>query len=1110
MKLRLLFIRLKVVLLLLIVSQFAGAAEKPETQQFNFNFTNTTLEVVFEEIESTSSYRFFYNPDAINTSERISINAQNLDINSLMDKVLMGTDIGYHLQKHQIALYEKSTAIPVEQEEQDTGILIEGRVTDENQMPIVGASIIEKGTFNGIVTQFDGQFKLKVKDADAEIEISSIGYFSQTLKVGSQTKFDVSLQEDVEQLEEVIVVGYSTQKKENVTGSVAAVKGDDIVDVPATTISNSLAGRMPGVIVTNSSGAPGADEATIRIRGFDNPLVIVDGVETEFNRLDPNDIASISVLKDASAAIYGARAGNGVILVTTKRGQAGKTTVKLSTSYGAQSSIIRPEYVNATQYMDLVNDYAPGTYLDDDYSPYLNGQKQSTDWYGETFRDSAPIFRGNVNVSGGSEKVRYFLSYGYMDQASILQSNATNYNQHNIRSNINVNLTNNLELRLDLAYRQENRMEPGVSLGEIMTLTSFSNPMVPAYYPDRSYPVDNGSNLIGPNFVSRRDVSGYNKNDYGNTSANVVLNYKMPFLKGMSAKAFFNYTAWDTRGKHWQTDYSFYHYDESSDIYSEIVAKDISQITLTESYNQGKSITSQFFLNYDKTFGDHTIGALLLGEFISSDGSFVGATRGSFISSAVDQMYASSTERQNTEGFAWQDGRASFVGRLNYNYKEKYLAEATFRYDASPRFSEDHRWGLFPSFSLGWRISEENFLKNSEIVDNLKVRASVGKSGYDGIGNFNYLTGYIYGDAYVVNGSPTAGLVTKGMANPKATWETMTMYNVGVDFGLFKGIIYGEFDAFMRTREDILGKRDQSLPSTFGAYLPDENINSQVAQGFELLLGHKKTIKNFKYDISGNVSVSKSKWDHYDEPEYLDDETRARYQQSGQYVNRYFGYKALGLFTSDEEIKGWADQDGDLNNGVNHDIQPGDIKYLDYNGDGIINDLDKHVIGKGSIPEIFYGINVMLQWKNFDFSMLWQGASGFNVVFSQEAQQPFYNKATPLAMFMDRWTEDNNDPNAKFPRTVANSGNPNNYDKESSFWLQDGSYFRLKNVSLGYSLPTRIANKIGMENLRASVSGLNLFTFTDVYPFDPETPTGGRGWDYPQQKTVMMKLDLTF
>ncbi len=1072
-------------------------------QKIDLKLENASLVNAFDKIEEALSISIIYSQDDIDNQRVYNKTYNQQSAESILKDLLSSTNLTYEAFNKSVSIIKKET------KQASQVVSVNGVILDESGAPIVGAAVLSLTTNRGATTDSDGKYHISGISSSDVLEFSYIGCTTVNQQVGSRSTIDVVLNSSSVELEDVVVVGYGTQKKVNVTGSVANVKGDAIVDIPAATITNSLAGRLPGVIFTQGSGEPGNDNASISIRGFDSPLVIVDGVEADFSRLDPNDIQDISILKDASAAIYGARAGNGVVLVTTKRGALNeKTRVSISSSYGWQGSTVVPDYADAEQYMELVNDYAPGSYLDEDFAAYQNGTKTSTNWYGETFRKYAPIFKTNANISGGSEKTSYYLSFGYLNQESLLQSGDTNYDQYNVRSNVTTAISETLSVTMDLSYRNELRSYPGYNMENIMTNVAFSNPTYPATYPDSSYPVYNGFNM-GPNYLSQREVTGYNDSESTNTSGNFAINWTSSMIEGLSAKAFMNFTSWGQRSKAMSKEFSYYTYDPTSGTYGEVIVNDISNIGITESYNRSSTTTANFSVNYNKEFGKHKIDALVLNEIISSKGDYIEAGRSDFISSVVEQLFASSADKQLTNGWAWQDARLSFVGRINYNYDDKYLAEFTFREDASPRFAKEERWGFFPSASFGWRVTQEEFLKNNDVLTNLKLRLSCGQSGNDNIVSYNFLTGYNFGWPYVLDDSIATTVTTKGLANPNATWETMTMYNVGVDYDLWGRKLWGEVDVFYRLREGMLARRNASLPSTFGAELPFENINSQSSRGFEVVVGHDNTIGDLTYSISGNLSFARAKWEHYDEPMYEDEQSKARYQMSGQWVNRYFGYKSMGLFTSEEEIAAWADQDGDKSNGVNTDLKPGDVKYYDLNHDGLITELDKYAIGKNNMPETYFGLNASAKYKGFDFSMLWQGATGFNVVYAYEAQQPFYNNAMPLSMFMDRWTPENNDADARFPRTVSNSGSTNNY-RESTFWLQDGTYLRLKNITLGYTLPKSAVEKLNMESVRFTISGLNLLTFTGVYPYDPETLSGGRGWDYPQQKTIMLGANIGF
>lgn len=1078
-----------------------------QTGKVSLKLKEASLEDFFQAIEKQSVYRFSYRNVEIQNKGNVNITSNNIELKDVLNKILKEKGLTYQVIENKIIISIANVEINSNKTSKITG-----QVLDTTGMPIIGATIKEIGTSNGSITDFDGNFNLSTNEK-AQIEVSYVGYKTLRLYATSDKKMIITLKEDTEILEDVVVIGYGARKKANVTGSITAVEGSDIKGIPTPNVSKSLAGKLAGVVVMDRSGEPGNDDAEISIRGFDSPLIIVDGVEASFNRIDPNDIESISVLKDASAAIYGARAGNGVILVTTKRGQISKPKVELNMSYSLQGATMYPKYVNAAQYMELVNDYNPGSYSKEEIEEYANGSKKSTDWYDATFRNFAPMWKSNINIRGGAESVKYFVSYGYMDQESIMKSNDTKYRQHNLRSNINVEIIKGLDLQLDIAYRNEHKEYPNASLQEIMTNLSFSRPTFTAVYPDSSKPSNNGYSLIGPNYLSQREVVGYRDSDYQNLSINAALTYNIPYVKGLTAKAFLNYTQDDNRDKNWKKDYMFYNYDPETDIYTENIGVTTDQISLNEYFWRNHKMTSQFSISYKNNFGSHGVEGLLLSEIIDMGGFNNQAGRQGFTNSYVDQIFASSADKQFTNGSAWQDARVSFVGRFDYNFKEKYLIEFTFRNDASPRFHKDYRWGFFPSISTAWRISEEEFIKKYNFIDNLKLRLSYGQTGYDAYDDmyFNYLTGYRYGANQIIDGKAVPTIQTTGLSNKYATWETMTLYNIGLDISLWNRKLWGEFDVFYRKRDGMLAVRSESLPSTFGAELPFENLNSQSNRGFEAVIGHDGNIgKDFKYWISGNISYSRAKWDYYDEPMYVDEDTKRRYQMTGQWVNRVFGLQALGLFTSEEEIEAyWVDQDGDISNGMNHNIKPGDIKYKDINGDNLINELDVHAIGKSNQPEYFFGLNAGFKYKGFDFSMLWQGAAGFNVTFQSEAQQPFYNNVTPLEMFMDRWTKDNNDKYAKFPRTVGSDGNSNNY-RMSTFWLQDATYIRLKNISLGYTIPTSITSRIGIQDFRIYLSGQNLLTFSQVYPYDPETPDGGRGWNYPQQRTFMLGAALSF
>lgn len=1073
-----------------------------QNQRLDLSASQVTVRDLLKEIERKSDLRFFYNEDFSDLNKPVSLNLKNAGIEEVLGLVLNSSGITYKVMSNNVVVLIPS----VLQQNKVTGTVTDASTGE----PVIGANIIVEGTTVGTISDGDGKFNIDIPKPESVLLVSFLGYNTERISVNGQNSFEIKLVPDITQLQEIVVVGYGTQKKVNVTGSVATLDGKKIERVPVANTTNTLVGRLPGLIAVNRSGEPGYDDASLSIRGFSNMLVIVDGVEQSFNQIDPNEIENISILKDASASIYGARAGNGVVLVTTKRGKSGKPKISFNAFTGMQSPTRFPELVDAPTYARMYNDAEisagrAAKYTVADIEKYRTGTDPAypnTNWYKETFRASAPISQYNLNTSGGSEQMSYFVSLGYLSQNGLLRSGDTKYKRYNIRSNIDAKITKSFSVSLDLSGRIEQRDFPGASIASIMEGLYFANPTFPANLPDPSKSAYIGKAGKQPVAWSDKDFSGYSDDNRKFFTGIMTFKYEAPFMKGLAAKAVFNYNANYNYNKNWQKAITTYNFDRTNNTYS--VASVFGKNQLDENINRANGMTSQVFITYDKEFGKSAVNATLVGEYIENEGNYFGAHREGYITTSIDQLFAGEDLNKNNNGSGYQDGRIGYAGRVNYSYAGKYLAEVTMRYDASARFMDNKRWGYFPGLSLGWRISEESFMKNINQVDNLKLRLSYGEAGNDYVGQFNYLTGYYFSGNAVFgdNASINKGIVSKGLANPDLTWERTATSNIGLDGSFWKGLLSFEFDYFYRKVTDVPGYRNQSLPSTFGASLPQENINSYDDRGFEIVLNHSNTLGKVKYNAGGNFSFARSKWIHYDEPVYTDEETRNRRQQSGQWRNRWFGYEAVGIFQSQDEITNWpVNQD---NNG-NVSLKPGDIKYLDYNKDGKLDFKDEHVIGKGTTPEIIFGITAGIQYAGFDFSMLWQGGSNFNAYFSDEVQNPFFNGETPFAFQSDYWTPENTD--AKYPRIYPGGATNNKYT--STFWLQDATYIRLKNLQLGYTLPKNLLTRLNIEAIRIYFSGYNLLTIDDVYPFDPETGTS-RGWYYPQQKSYSVGVNLTF
>ena len=1081
--------------------------------QISLTMKNRPVREVIKEIEKVSDYRFFYNDELSDLNKIISIDVKNGDIKDIMELIARQAAVSYVLKaNHQVVL-----SLATVNQQKDV-VKITGKVIDDQGEGVIGANVMEKGTTNGTITNMDGEFSLEVPNK-ATLQISYIGFNTQEIPVNGQKTFTIRMTEDTQSLDEVVVVGYGTQKKLNVTGAVATLKNEELVKSPVASTTNALVGRLPGLIAKQKSGQPGFDAADINIRSFGSALVIVDGVEQSFNNIDANEIESVSILKDASAAIYGARAGNGVILVTTKRGQSGKPNISFNGTLTSQSYTNFPEPVNAGQYATLfreaqINSGIPENqtkFSEEDIAKYFAGndpQYPSTNWYDEIMKKSALQQQYNLTIRGGTDVVKYYTFLGYLSQDGMFKGGNTGYRRFNVRSNLDVNLTSDLTFSLDLsAIKDDVRQSNRPASEEWFWMDFFdSTPTSHASFPDPTKVPHIGPGPFNAIINTHEDLGGYDKTYKNTLNGAFTVNYKVRPVPGLSAKLKLNYQQVSYDRKNWTKQNDIWDYDYATDTYT-LYGKSMPT-SLKQEFHKNQVITGQFSLNYDRVINkDHAINGLALVEIIDYNNGNFSAYRENYVTSAIDQLFAGGTINQQANGSASVSGRASFVARANYAYQGKYLLEATARYDGSPNFPKDKRWGFFPSLSAGWRMSEEAFIKNNLTwIDNLKLRAGVSQTGFDSVGAFQYLTGYKFEGYNVLGGKEVPGLTTTGIANTNISWETMTLYNVGLDLSVLNNKLYSEIDVFYRKRDDMLGTRVVSLPNTFGATLPSENINSQSTRGFEVLIGHRGNFGEFSYDISGNVSWSRSKWIHYDEPDYTDPDDIRLKKKSGQWIDVYNAYKSDGLFTSQEEIDNLG---YDMDGMGNTSLRPGDIKILDLNNDGEVDWRDASTIGSGGTPHIIYGINLNMKYKGFDLSVFAQGAADYYVQL-QSGNINIDGVRTPFkVIWNERWTPENNDRNAIIPRQKIGQ-TTNNWN--SDYWYKNASYLRLKNLTLGYTFDKGLIRNLRMENLRLFVVGTNLFAINPLrkYGLDPETPDATRGWSYPVTKSVSLGLNVTF
>lgn len=992
---------------------------------------------------------------------------------------------------------------------------IQGRIIDsKSNEPLVGVTVMEAGTNHGCVTDLDGNFTISVSP-NAKLSVSYVGYKNLQVPVKGKSNLTVVLEENAELLNDVVVVGYGVQKKATLSGAVTSVKGEDLVKTPVTNISNGLAGRLPGVVAISNTAEPGYDGSTIRIRGvntFGNaePLVVVDGVPgRSLERIDPSTIESLSVMKDASAAIYGAQAANGVIIITTKRGKQGKPTVDFSYNYGLSRPTTIPEMCNAAEYATLLNEidtYAGNTprYTADEIKKYADGSDPwsypNTDWFAETLKDWSPQSNINVSVSGGTERTKYFLSMSAKTQDGFYRNSGTKYKQYDLRSNFDVNLTKGLDLTVNLSGRLEDRKYPTRSAENVFRMLMRSKPNMPAYWPNgmAGPDIEFGDNPV----VICTDQTGYDRDKRYVLNGDFGLNIQIPYVTGLSLKLGASFDKTFRFRKIWQTPWYLYSWDgtsrdESGQPILQQGKKGYDDARLNQSTENNYNIQLSAILNYSRVFNvDHTVNATLGVERIKGRGDSFEAYRRYYISTAIDELFAGGQSEINNTGSSYTEARLNYFGRFNYAYKQKYLAEVVWRYQGSYIFDQSNHFGFFPGASLGYVISEENYFKKAlPFVHFAKVRASWGQTGNDLINAYQYLASYSYNNLmYITNSGATYNQALKEnvVPNKNVTWETATQENVGLDLQFLKGDLAFTIDYFRNTRKDILWHRNASVPNTSGMTLPDENLGKVRNQGIDFDLSYHHRWGDVLFNASVNGVYAKNKILFWDEAPGAPD-----YQKStGMPIGAGLVYKAVGIYQTQEEI----DNDPAHWPGA----RPGDIKFADINGDNKLDGNDRFRYDKTNIPTFTYGINLGAQYKGFDVTVLFQGAMG-GVFFQSTESGDFGNF---LKSFYDnRWTAEN--PSATYPRTY-NRSNEYWVNQSNTFWIHRTDYIRLKNIEIGYTLPNALTSKIKIERLRFYINGYNLLTIApDMKDYDPEN-TSGRGYNYPLSKIINFGASITF
>ncbi|HEY9262057.1 TonB-dependent receptor [Chitinophaga sp.] len=1000
---------------------------------------------------------------------------------------------------------------------------ITGKVTDKTTgVPIPGVTILLKGTSKGTVTKPDGTYALQADITSSSILIfRAVGYDEIAQPAGTAAVLNISMSSGSSSLSEVIVVGYGTQKKANLTGAVSAITGKELKDRPVTNVASALQGTMPGVTVTQTNGQPGKDAGAIRIRGIGtlnnkNPMVVVDGIVMTTNddnasamtNIDPNDIESVSVLKDAaSASIYGSRAANGVVLITTKKGKAGAVRVHYNGYFGKQKPTNLPDYLPSWQAASLFNEVQKNEgktvrYTDAEIEKFKNGSDPdnypNTDWLGLIYSGTGNQQNHYLDFSGGNDKTQYMFSLGYLSQDGIIKN--TGLKRYNTRLNLNSKINSRLSVFANLSYSLSDMREPtNPYTGDFSQVIRQANRIganVPYKTSNGYYGYINDGNPMAW-LESGAQYKEFRHRLLGTTGADLEV------ANGLHFRPTLGYSMDLTQSKKFIEDIQYYDFKTGNPTLYQ------GPNSLTDFNDNYSVITLQALLDYEKTIKDHHFKVLGGYSHEYTKYSFLQGYRKNFLNNELSELNAGPSDGQQATGSAYEVALQSFFGRINYDYKGKYMLEANLRYDGTSRFASDNRWGLYPSFSAGWNISEEAFFEGAKhIVPQLKLRGSWGQLGNQDIGgvkkndvklgNYPYIPvisagqNYAFGDAIAGGISPVMG------ANPDIRWESLQSTDFGIDAGFLDNRISLSVDYFIKDTRDIL--LNVPVGATYGFIAPVQNAGAIRNKGWEVAAGYHDKKGDFTYSITANAALIKNEVTNLDGTDPII--TGATYLKVGHPVNSYYGYEAEGIFQTQAEVDKHAKQSGGV-------IAPGDLMYKDQNGDGVIDGNDRVYLGS-YFPKVTYGVNLGGGWKGFDVSVFLQGASGVKGFVQGALLGTAGDKiGRPTSALLDRWTPEN--PNGNFPRLWNNYTQNDAGSNPSSFWVRNASYLRLKNLQVGYTFPTTWLKRAGIQGARVYYSGQNILTFTKFYSWvDPESTNSASGYDYPQVKINTVGINLTF
>jgi len=999
---------------------------------------------------------------------------------------------------------------------------VTGVVTDEEGQPYPGVYVLIQGTTRGAMTDVQGRYTIQVEGPDDVLVFSFVGTETQEITVGNQTEINVTLVTEAAELQDIVVVGYGTQLKANVVGSVTAVGGEKIASIPASDVTNAISGRLPGSVVIQETGEPGQNEAEITVRGRTtlgggtDPLVVVDGIPgRSLFELDPQDIESISVLKDAAAAIYGASAANGVILVTTKSGRVGKPRLNYQFYQGWMTPTRIVDVTNAGDYATMLSEYQdyenrPRTYTDRDIELFYSGEDPwehpNSDWLDDLVADWTTSARHSVSIDGGSENLYYYVSFGYRNEEAIYEQESTKYEQYNLRAKIDLPITDWLKVGVDYAGFRNSRLYPTKSAGSIYGQASRLVPVQWSFWPtgEPGPDIEYGDNPV----VTSTFETGYDDQKEYRNQMTFRGEIAPPVIEGLTLGINYTYDIDNDYRKRFVKPWILYFpqwstavRDPSTGFITSMdltpTPRGVSAPQLTEYYSRSIKKLGLVSVNYNRNFGDHALAVYGSYEWLDQHWNNFDAYRTYYISDVVQTLSAGADADKTNSGGMGLYARKSLIGRLNYSFQGKYLMEFIIRRDGSLKFPEDGRWGNFPAIMLGWRASEENFWKeNLSFINYFKLRATYGQMGMDPGSAFQYLNKYQLSTGQAMGSGKVVEVVVRpaGVANPNITWEKQTTYNLGFDSQILNRLFHLDVELFYNKREDILTARNASVPDFTGLDLPDENIAEVDNRGFEFDAGfHKRITSDLQVDIGGNMSWNRNKVVFMDEPE----RSVPWHRQTGHPYGATLLYNSLGIFSTQAEVDGYPHWSG---------AGPGDVKFEDYDGDGDVDADDRTFLDKTDAPEIFYGITIDATWKNFTLSVLGQGQGEYwRVRFADsrrgEAGNYFqYN-------FDGRWQQEGDVTDVA--RAYNRGDQYWNWDvNRSTYDMANMAYLRLKNVVLSYDIPPNIFGPLGVSRAQIYFSGYNLALLYSAQDyFDPEI---GAPMTYPAVKTFAVGAKVTF